>query len=449
MKIYKPLWEEGLLLSPQHFQQQNQYEEFVSRSLIKMLGKFQWGIFDQSFDYKAIEAGKLKLDAIQLCFPDGTFVDTRLTGANVSTRNLSDIPSDKNRIDIYLAIPIWQSNSTNLVSDSDNLAAPKRFVKRFERVMDMFSNEEVELSVEQYNLQLRFDFEANDEYITCPIARLVRNENGRLMLDINYIPPLLLMAGSQWLVAYLKRISSLLMSRIDSLSARRRVRGGNLVDFSVSDSTLFWFLHGLNSIYPELMHLTRYPEKHPEELYKLLSHLLGMLYTYRIEESVADIDVYNHVDLYGTFSRLENKIRSLLDEVIPSPVIEINLEHFKTTQWRAQIFDSRIDDKTEFYLSAHSDSISFLELQKQLPLISKIGAPEDVERVINTAVLGVPLHLLNQTPPGLPFRMDNAYFKLDRHHPAFQRMMKTQACSIYVPASITNLHLNLYAVVSI
>lgn len=256
-------------------------------------------------------------------------------------------------------------------------------------------------------------------------------------------------AASDWLIDYVKRLNGLVLSRIDSLSSRRRARGADLIDFSVSDSILFWFLHGLNSIFPELEHLHKHPNHHPEDLYRLLVRLLGMLYTFRVDSTVTDIDDYDHNDLYGTFSRLENKIRNLLDEVIPSPVIELDLEHIKATQWRAQILDGRIDEKAEFYLSAHSDAVSFLDLQKQLPLVSKIGAPDEVERVINTAVIGVPLQLLNQTPPGLPFRMDNAYFKLDKHHPAFKRMMQAQVCSIYMPASIAGLQLSLYAIVSV
>lgn len=449
MKIYKPLWEEGTLLSPQHFQQQNQHTDFLLSSIIKMSGIFRYGAFSYWFDTKALELGKLKLDSVHLCFPDGTIIDTHTTGNMAITRDLTNIPNDKMHLTASLALPVWHQNSSNLVSSSDHTNAPRRFTKTFAQVGDIFSNEETELTVEQYNLQLRFDFEENDNYILCPLAKIIRNENNQFVFEQHYVPPLLVMTGSSWLLSYLDRITTLLLSRINSLSARRRARGQNAVDFSVSDSTLFWFLHGLNSIYPELAHLAKYPECHPEELYKLLSRLLGMLYTFRIDESVTDIEAYNHLDLYSTFNHLEKNIRNLLDEVIPSPVIEINLEHLKTTHWKGQIFDDRITERTELYFSAHSDSISFVELQKQLPLVSKIGAPDDVERVINTAVLGVPLLPLNQTPPGLPFRMDNVYFKLDNHHPAFKRMMDAQTCSIYVPASISNLYLSLYAIIDI
>ena len=147
---------------------------------------------------------------------------------------------------------------------------------------------------------------------------------------------MLSITGSETLFSCLNRITLMVLSRIENLSARRRSRSESVVDFSVSDSMLFWFLHGLNTIYPELKHLNDYPQKHPEEFYKLLVRLLGMLYTFRANESVKEIDSYDHFDLFGTFNRLEQKIRDLLDEVIPSPVIELSLEHLKSTHWRAR-----------------------------------------------------------------------------------------------------------------
>ncbi|WP_253247059.1 type VI secretion system baseplate subunit TssK [Neisseria dumasiana] len=449
VKIYKPLWEEGILLSPQHFQQQNQYNDFVAATMLKTTGAFNWGVVQQHLDHKALEVGKIKIDFIQLCLPDGIVLDTRLSNDIIEARPLDIIPESAKNVLVYLAVPIWQSHTSNLSGKQDTAGAPRRFKKYFETVSDLFSDEEVEIAVEQYNLQIRFDFEDNDNYILCPVARLSKNEHGKFTFDSRYVPPSVLLESSPYLVELLQRLKSLLFSRIHSLSARRKARSEDLVDFSVSDSTLFWFLHSLNSVYPEISHLELHPNHHPEELYKLMCRLLGMLYTFRISESVENIDNYDHLNLYKTFNNLEIKIRDLLDEVIPSPVIEISLDHFKPTQWRAQIFDSRIDGSAEFFLSAHSETLSFLDLQKQLPLVSKVGAPDDVERVINTAVLGVPLQLLNQAPAGLPVRMDNVYFRLDKNHPAFKRMLESQAFSIYVPASVTNLRLSLYAVVNL
>jgi type VI secretion protein, VC_A0114 family len=448
VKFHKPLWEEGVLLSPQHFQQQDKFNNHMHALLMRMMGDFRWGCFQCEFDRQALEVGKIKLDTLQACLPDGTLIDLQAGGRHVNVRNIEGLSLQQRNV-VLLALPVYQAHVSNLVDEDETKDTPKRFVKSFEKVEDIFSTEETEFAVEGLNLTIRFDFEQNDDYITCPIGAIEKDETGAFVWAKNYIPPLLSITGSETLFSCLNRITLMVLSRIENLSARRRSRSESVVDFSVSDSMLFWFLHGLNTIYPELKHLNDYPQKHPEEFYKLLVRLLGMLYTFRANESVKEIDSYDHFDLFGTFNRLEQKIRDLLDEVIPSPVIELSLEHLKSTHWRAQIFDDRINADAEFYLSAHSDSVDFLELQKQLPLVSKIGAPDDVERVINTAVVGVPLHHLHQTPPGLPFRMDNVYFRLDKRHVAFDRMMQSQVCSIYVPASISDLHLSLFAVVSI
>ena len=138
MKIYKPLWEEGILLSPQHFQQQNRFEEHIISSLVKVGGGFQWGIFSRMLDEKALELGSLKLDILQLCMPDGTFVDTYLSDNYISARDLQDIPTEKSRILVYLGIPRWQNNTSNLADTADVPGNPRRFTKRFKMVSDIF-----------------------------------------------------------------------------------------------------------------------------------------------------------------------------------------------------------------------------------------------------------------------------------------------------------------------
>ena len=245
------------------------------------MGEFKWGCFRCEFDQQTLELGKIKLNELQACLPDGTLIDLQSGSGSVEVRNINSLPM-RARNTVLLALPVYQAHVPNLVDENGAGNTPRRFMKKFEQVEDLFSAEEAELAVEQLNLQIRFDFEDNDDYIICPIGVVEKNENGALIWSKDYIPPLLSITGSEVLLSCLNRITLLVLSRIDNLSARRRARSENMVDFSVSDSTLFWFLHGLNTIYPELKHLNDYPQQHPEELYKLLVRLLGMLYTFRI-----------------------------------------------------------------------------------------------------------------------------------------------------------------------
>ena len=85
----------------------------------------------------------------------------------------------------------------NLVDEDETKDTPKRFVKSFEKVEDIFSTEETEFAVEGLNLTIRFDFEQNDDYITCPIGVIEKNETGAFVWAKNYTPPLLSITGSE------------------------------------------------------------------------------------------------------------------------------------------------------------------------------------------------------------------------------------------------------------
>jgi len=56
------------------------------------------------------------------------------------------------------------------------------------------------------------------------------------------------------------------------------------------------------------------------------------------------------------------------------------------------------------------------------------------------------LRAMSRLPAAIPIRIENQYFALDSAHPAFKRMVAARACQFYVPASIPDVSLELYAV---
>ena len=448
MLIHKPLWEEGILLAPQHFQQQSHYQQFVATALARLRHEFSWGVADIVVDEKFLLQGKLKLESLNVLFPDGVWLDSKIGCNPLPTRSLDDIPVYTQTTLVYLAVPNNQAQRNNLLEKGESTSFPKRFVREYRMVKNHFGEDNVELAVENLNLQLKFDFEDMSDDTVCPLLRLIRNEQGEFALDTDYIPPSLFISANEQLLNLLRRINELLISRQQNLSVRKRARHNNIADLSASDANLFWFLHSVNSVCPELLHLERSPARHPEDLYILLSRLLGMLNTFAIHDSLLDIETYNHLNLYQTFFSMEYKIRELLDIVIPSPVVQIDLEQMKSTQWKAKFNDHRIDEQADFYLAIQSKSMALDELKQRLPVLAKVGSTDVIERVINTAVLGIPLQYMSNIPPGLPFRMDQAYFRLDKQHNDFKQIMLERQCSIYIPAAIDIEQIHLYAMVN-
>lgn len=446
MKISKPLWAEGALLSPQYFQQQTLWDQQACENAARMAGPHPWGIWQLDWDIAALDLGQLKLRELRLRLPDGAMVDTRQCDPLPAARDLAQaIPPQRQTVEILLGLPLYDAGGDNCGDATHPAMRPKRFFAEYKQVADLFSTASEEMAVERQALALLFDFESHADYVTCPLARLTRNAQGSFELDPGYIPPCLSLTASQPLLDLLGRLCDILLIRSRRLSARRHERNDNIADFSVSDVSQFWLLNCINAAWPELNHLRTHPVQHPERLYLSMARLAGALSTFSLGDPLDAIPRYRHIGAETTFAALERLLRDLLDTVIPSPVIPVELTRLKPTQWRAQFYDVRLTENVDFFLSVHA-GMPALQLQEQFPLVCKAGAPDEVERVINSAVGCVPLKALQRVPSAIPLRLENQYFALDATHPAHARMLAARACSFYVPASLPEISLELYAV---
>ena len=107
--------------------------------------------------------------------------------------------------------------------------------------------------------------------------------------------------------------------------------------------------------------------------------------------------------------------------------------------------DFKIDDKTTFYIAVSAE-IPTLELVDTVPLRFKVGAPDDVEKCVLSALPGVRLQYAPQMPAAVPVRPDTCYFVLDAKGQMYERMLQAQSMAIYVPSGMKGLKLELLAV---
>jgi type VI secretion system protein ImpJ len=123
----------------------------------------------------------------------------------------------------------------------------------------------------QPELTLRFAHQNNSDYLTCPVARLQQDSQGTWLLDETFLPPLLTLQGSRWLVTQLEQLLTQLRARLCRLMAMRRESNERMADFAVADVSLFWLLNALNSAEPVLGQFQRNLQSPPERLYPELS----------------------------------------------------------------------------------------------------------------------------------------------------------------------------------
>ncbi|MFZ4215367.1 type VI secretion system baseplate subunit TssK, partial [Pantoea endophytica] len=279
-----------------------------------------------------------------------------------------------------------------------------------------------------------------------PVARLQQDAQGGWVLDSQFLPPLLTLQSSPWLVTALELLVTQLRARLVRLMAMRRESNQRMADFAVADVSLFWLLNALNSAEPVLADFLRHPQSPPERLYPELARLAGSLLTFSLEHQVNAIPAYRHDNLNDVFPPLFSLLGTLLEASLPSRMVAIEMTHDRRLrQWQARLNDPRLRSEVDFYLSVRS-SLPVAQLQELFPRQCKVGHPDNVMALVNSSQLGIPLKPLGQVPAAIPLRMGNQYFTLDLSHPAALAMLESGSCMFYVPGTLGDPELELFAV---
>ena len=442
MKTEQPLWGRGVMVSPQHFQQQAAYAAWSAECIARLGLSHPWGMIDATFEPDALKLGRLQARHLHIRFPDGTLIDTDNAD---SLPPVLALEGESQEVAVVLALPLLRANGGNCLKPDEVAERPVRYRQRWRDVRNAFGDDTRQIAVMQPELTLRFAHQNNSDYLTCPVARLQQDSQGSWALDETFLPPLLALQGSRWLVTQLEQLMMQLRARLSRLMDMRRESNERMADFAVADVSLFWLLNALNSAEPVLGQFQRHPQSPPERLYPELARLAGSLLTFSLEHQVSAIPVWQHEQLNNVFPPLFDLLGDLLEASLPSRVIALDLASLPGNRWKADLHDPRLREEADFYLSVRS-SLPAHQVLHQLPLVCKIGAPDDVTLLINVALNGVPLVPLTSVPAALPLRLENQYFALDMHSDAAKSMLESGCCMIYAPGTMGDLKPELFAV---
>lgn len=442
MKIFRPLWEDGAALAPQQFQQQGHWNAHIADTVARMGISHPWGMVGVEFDDAALVLSRLNTTRLVVRFQDGTIIDTDLADNLPPVYDLS-AANGSEAVEVVVALPLLSASGGNLDNGQDS-DRPKRWKAERVVVQELAGHESGELAILRNAISLRLSTQENTAYLTCPVARLVRNAQGQWRRDRSFIPPMLSVAASPLLVSELAELLVRLQARRRRLMALRRESNERMADFAVADVSLFWLLNTLNSAEPVLAELLQTPTRHPELLYRELARLAGGLLTFSLEHDAGDIPSYQHDVPERVFPPLLALLDKLLEASLPSRVVSIQLEHQEQI-WKGSLHDARLREGADLYLSVRS-SMPNHELQTKFPLLCKAGSFEDVSDVVNVALSGIVIKPLSHVPAAIPLRLENQYFSLDLNSDAARTMLEMGSCTFYTPRSLGDVKLELFAV---
>lgn len=446
-KVQKLLWGEGLFLKPQHFQRQDLYHEQRLATGLRAAHACLWGIAALTPDRDALDSGLLRLAEVRAILQDGEQVDAPYIDALPEARVLDemDIPADG--LVFHLALPLLRPEGGNSASAGARSAVSSRYLVDSEEAGDLFTNAAGgELTVLRKQLRLLADFEPREQYVSFPLLKVRRTATGGFEADPGFLPPCLSIAASPFLSGLLRRMLDLLQAKCEALYGHHREPSRNVIEFRSGDVASFWLLHTASSGFAELSHYFHQPLLHPERLFQSMLRIAGQLLTFSKAYSLADLPVYRHQEPAPGFQALDRIIRELIDTVISARYVGITLSEVKSGLFKGRLESEKLGANARLYLSVGSD-MPPAELVEAVPLRLKVGAPEDVDKLVLSSMPGIKLMAAPQVPAAIPVRPGCYYFSVEPHGAIYERMVQAQSIAIYVPSGFKDFKLELMAVI--
>jgi type VI secretion system protein ImpJ len=436
------IWMKGTFLSPQHLQAQDRFIEDSLRFQLESLSANPWGFLSARVDQEALAAGVFALPGASGIFPDGLLFDFPSSDPAPPPKPLQDcFQADQATLDVYLAVPNARVPGLNVAMTGHG--ADTRFLA--EAVMMRDENTglaEKPVEVARKNFRLITEGDSRQECSSLRVARIRRTEAGALELDSQFIPPLLDLSASDHLLAIARRLVEILSAKSSLLGGLRRQKNLSLADFGATDIANFWLLYTINSHFPEFQHLFETRRGHPERLFKAMLSLAGCLTTFSPGIHPRDLPVYEHDDLSRCFADLDEKVRTLLETVVPSNCVSLPLKMVQPSIYATAVADDKYFAGTRMYL-AISAEMNEAELIAKTPYLVKVCSASHIEHLVRQALPGIGLTHVPKPPGSIPVKLNYQYFSLNQSGVVWEAVGRARNLAAYVPGDLPSPQLEL------
>lgn len=435
------IWSKGTFLSPQHLQIQDRYVEDSLRFFFEALSFRFWGFSRLQIDENKLTEGLFSLSAGSGVLPDGLLFEFPGADAAPSSRQLSSFFDEKHpRVAVYLAVPEQRAGGVNVSHRADIKA---RYLAETRMLRDENSGaSEKPIQVARKNLLLLVDSESREGCSVMQVAEVEQTPEGTYRLVPGHVPPLIDVHGNDFLLSMLRSLVEKLAARSSVLAGARKQKNQSLADFTAADVASFWLLYTVNSHLPVFRHLFHRSVVHPEQMYFGMLDLAGALTTFSLTIQARDLPDYDHENLGGCFRDLEQKLRILLEEVVPTNVVSLPLKFVRDSVYATAIDDDKYLKDTRLYLAASAE-MKDADLISLAPRLMKVGAASYVDDIVRHALPGLKLTHVQVPPSEIPVKLKSKYFSLDTTGSVWEGIQRARNIGVYAPADFRNVQLEL------
>ncbi|AJQ97516.1 type VI secretion system baseplate subunit TssK [Gynuella sunshinyii] len=321
------LWHEGMLLAPQHFQQNDIYWQHQLCQAIAQIQPYYWGVISMDLNQTLVDKGLIEVTDLHAVMADGShIIVNEETVPSALSCNLDDSQALKNNkpTGIYLCVPY------RLEGAASSQGMVQRFIQMDGgEVVDEASGQgRVPVIRMRPNIRLSFD-KLSNHY--CLLLMVVRKGIDKKNYGITgYHPPLLHLRGADF------QQQRSLRYCVRQLAALIREKA---IQLSRTNSHSRQFLYALTSSLPPLEVLVQAPGTHPFALYQALAQLLGHASALTESPVPPQIAAYDHDNPAKCFFPLLSLLRQLIADIV------IKFRYKEFTYLREQTFELQIQSE--------------------------------------------------------------------------------------------------------
>ncbi|CAH0193484.1 type VI secretion system baseplate subunit TssK [Pseudomonas mediterranea] len=437
----KVIWQEGMLLRPQHLQHSDRYFDHQLKFRTRFLSQYTWGFLALEIDTQFLNMGQLVVSQASGVLPDGSLFELNSSADPL----VLEVPPNTSNTPIYLALPLVTGNriESRRPEQSDVQA---RYITYEMQVADCNAADALSspVSCGRPDLRLLLGEQQTDQaFVKLKLCEVLdTTSDGVIRLDPDFVPTFIQAGSSSYLRSCLKEVIGMLGHRGDSLADRIRANG-KAGGTQVGD---FMMLQLINRNELLLRHDLDLEQVHPERLYRTLLSLLGELATFSGESKRPPFNNhYRHSDQGGCFRSLMQGIRQMLSMVLEQHAIELPLQARQYGIMVSPVHDLSLLGSASFVLaaSAHCDGE---ELRQRLPSQLKIGPVERIRQLVNLHLPGIRIRPLPVAPRQIAFHANKTYFILEPSPEDLSQLKRSAGFAFHVSGDFTELELNFWAI---
>ena len=433
MKRLQPvIWTKGTFLSPQYLQLQDRFLENLLQFHLESLAFRPWGFSQLQISQEGLAAGWFGISSASGILPDGLLFDIPGSDGAPPPKILADcFEPDQTTLEMYLAVPQYRERGLNVATSpreggaryrpKSNCSATKTPVSRkspcrlraricacWPKAKRSTATPRCAWPASSAARPARFNWtraSCRRCSISAPATTWQRSR------------------GAWW--RSFRRDASHCRPAPPEESEPGRFHRFRYRQFLAA-------LHHQHRL-PDFRHLFETRGGHPEALFSAMLALAGALTTFSTKIHPRDLPPYDHDDLGACFTDLDEKLRILLETVVPTNFVSLPLKLVQPSIYATSIDNDKYLVNTKMYLAVVPRPAR-PRSSARLPQLVKVCSANHIDHLVSQALAGRAADLRRVSPPSaIPIKLNYQYFSLSQSGVAWEAIQRARNLAAYVP----------------